>query len=405
MNNKIHVCSLNCQGLAAKDKRQRVYLWMKNQQCNVMFIQESHFTENIQSDIQKEFKGQIIFNHGNSQSRGVAILIKDHLNAKIIDVYKDEDGRLIVANVEIEESIYTLVNVYAPNIPRIRNSFFKKVKTSIEENSSGLLIVGGDMNDILTDTDTKNKQQKRKSKPVYGLKNLIKSFKLLDIWRELNTCKNQYTWKRKSNNNEATRIDYFLIGPELRTQIESADIRPAIISHTDHQAISLKIKGREKHRGKGYFKINNSILNNEEYKKLIKNIITKFSNEAILTNNFRTQWDLFKSEAKSRKYQGVFEVKSRVKTWQVRGIWSQQLEHKQVPKWGTEPGVRKGKRSLLASHTRCKCSMETTHNSVKVKFGIKVMKLVESLIGWEVTVGQGSECHLTFVRGILHIAE
>ena len=31
--------------------------------------------------------------------------------------------------------------------------------------------------------------------------------------------------------------------------------------------------------------------------------------------------------AKSRKYQGVCEVKSRVKTWQVRGIWSQQLEH------------------------------------------------------------------------------
>ena len=67
-------------------------------------------------------------------------------------------------------------------------------------------------------------------------------------------------------------------------------------------------------------------------------------------------------QAKSRKHQGVFEVKSRVKTWQVRGIWSQQMEHKQVSQWGTEPGVRKGKRSLLACHTRCKCSMETTHN-------------------------------------------
>ena len=32
-------------------------------------------------------------------------------------------------------------------------------------------------------------------------------------------------------------------------------------------------------------------------------------------------------EAKSRKYQGEFEVKGRVKTWQVRGIRSQQLEH------------------------------------------------------------------------------
>ena len=49
--------------------------------------------------------------------------------------------------------------------------------------------------------------------------------------------------------------------------------------------------------------------------------------------------------------------------------------------------------------------METTHNSVKVKLGIKVMKLVERLIGREVTVGQGSECHLTFVRGLLHIAQ
>ena len=67
-------------------------------------------------------------------------------------------------------------------------------------------------------------------------------------------------------------------------------------------------------------------------------------------------------KAKSRKYQGVFEVKSRVKTWQVRGIWCQQLEHKQGPQLGTEQGVRKGKRSLLACHTRCKCSMETTHN-------------------------------------------
>ena len=98
-------------------------------------------------------------------------------------------------------------------------------------------------------------------------------------------------------------------------------------------------------------------------------------------------------------------MKSRAKTWQARGTRSQQLEHQQVPKWGTDPGVRKGKRSLLASHTRCKCSMKTTHNSVKVKLGIKVMKLVESLIGNEVTVGQGSECHLTFVRGLLHIAQ
>ena len=44
-----------------------------------------------------------------------------------------------------------------------------------------------------------------------------------------------------------------------------------------------------------------------------------------ITNTYKLQY--LHSYAKSRKYQGVFEVKSRVKTWQVRGIWSQQLEH------------------------------------------------------------------------------
>ena len=117
----------------------------------------------------------------------------------------------------------------------------------------------------------------------------------------------------------------------------------------------------------------------------------------IARKEIKLQW-----EAKSRKYPGVLKVKIRGK---VCGIWSQRLEHKQVPKKGTEPGVQKGKRSLLACHTRCKCSMETTNNSVKVKLDIKVIKFLESLIGQEVNVGQGSEFHSIFARGRLHIAE
>ena len=45
------------------------------------------------------------------------------------------------------------------------------------------------------------------------------------------------------------------------------------------------------------------------------------------------------------------------------------------PQKGDGNRCPEGKRSLLASHTRCKCSMETTRNSVKVKPGIKVMKI------------------------------
>ena len=91
--------------------------------------------------------------------------------------------------------------------------------------------------------------------------------------------------------------------------------------------------------------------------------------------------------------------KSRKKTRQVRVNWSRQLTHKQVPK--SESGVRKGERSLLACHTCCKCYIGTTPNTVKVKLGIKVMKFVNSLIGWVVTVTGD----LKFVRGRLHITK
>ena len=89
------------------------------------------------------------------------------------------------------------------------------------------------------------------------------------------------------------------------------------------------------------------------------------------------------AKAKSRKYREVFKVKSRVKTRQVREIWSQKFEHKQFPKTETVPGVRKGKRSLLACHTRCKCSMETTLNSVNVKLGIKRERKRSDSVLWQ----------------------
>ena len=51
-----------------------------------------------------------------------------------------------------------------------------------------------------------------------------------------------------------------------------------------------------------------------------------------------------------------------------------------VQSW-TGPGVRRSKRPLLACRTRWKCSLETSHNEVKVKFGNKVQISKGSEIG------------------------
>ncbi|VDI34332.1 blast:LINE-1 retrotransposable element ORF2 protein [Mytilus galloprovincialis] len=158
--------------------------------------------------------------------------------------------------------------------------------------------MGGDFNDILKINDTKNKKTKNKfDKPVHGLKTLIKYFKFIDIWRDKNPTQIQYTWRRKSGL-EATRIDFFLVSKECKAQIVKADIRPIILKSTDHNGISLKIRTQKVNRGKGYWKLNSSILNDRDYCCNIEKLIKYYENKEKTTENIGILWDNFKSEVR-----------------------------------------------------------------------------------------------------------
>ena len=37
-----------------------------------------------------------------------------------------------------------------------------------------------------------------------------KYFKLIYIWKEKNQTTSQFTWRRKTNKNDSSRVDYFL---------------------------------------------------------------------------------------------------------------------------------------------------------------------------------------------------
>ena len=44
-NYQLHICSLNWQGLGQYHKINRVNVWMKQQKCQILFIQETHFAK------------------------------------------------------------------------------------------------------------------------------------------------------------------------------------------------------------------------------------------------------------------------------------------------------------------------------------------------------------------------
>ena len=88
-------------------------------------MQETHFSQNIKNKLIQDFEGSLYQSNGTSNSRGVAICIKKNVEFKLIDEYKDNQGRLLLINVEINNAIYTIINIYAPNNMNKRNTFFQ----------------------------------------------------------------------------------------------------------------------------------------------------------------------------------------------------------------------------------------------------------------------------------------
>ena len=212
--NNLHITTINTQGLRDKQKRNRLYEWVKQQKAKLVLVQETHFTEEMLPFIRTEWAGEIIHSIGTSSSRGVSIFIHKTLNAEIIDKLVDKEGRYIVANIKVDENVYCITNIYAPNDIHKRNSFIKQMKAMIENKSQGYNIIGGDWNDIQEVNDRKSRNTRIQLNPNF--KQLKKHHNLFDPWKFMNKTKRQFPWKRKNSTTEASRIDYFLIQSELK---------------------------------------------------------------------------------------------------------------------------------------------------------------------------------------------
>lgn len=133
----LHLLTLNVQGIRDKNKQRRFIEWCKQQKADLLFLQETHLTPELFQGFERKYNGHIIHSPGSSNSRGVAVLFHSSFHFKLLNVICDEDGRYIIANIETDKEYYTLVNIYAPNDPNLRNSFFKHINEKLSECSTG----------------------------------------------------------------------------------------------------------------------------------------------------------------------------------------------------------------------------------------------------------------------------
>ena len=87
-------------------------------------MQEAHSTLTTESQWKRVWVGDILFNHGASNSTGVVVLIKHTANIKITKKVEIILGRVTLLEVEYESIKHCLINVYSPNNDDVK--FLKK---------------------------------------------------------------------------------------------------------------------------------------------------------------------------------------------------------------------------------------------------------------------------------------
>lgn len=128
-------------------KRRKIFNFLHSIKASVIMLQETHSSPKDENFWKAEWGGNIIFNHGSSNARGVLILFNHNFDGKILNCYRDEFGRVLIISIVFEEIEYTIANLYAPNEDNI--NFYVQAFNEMETLGLVNVCLGGDFNTVL----------------------------------------------------------------------------------------------------------------------------------------------------------------------------------------------------------------------------------------------------------------
>lgn len=272
-DNAITLVSMNCQGLSNKNTRADTLNFLKSKNYSIYMLQDTHFIDREENYIRAQWGYDCYFSNFSSQSRGVAILFNNNFEFKVHKIEKDNDGNKLILDISIKDLHIILINIYGPN--RDSPEFYLNLLNDIEKYDYPV-ILAGDFNLVLNpEKDLHDYLNVNNPKAREQVLNLMIECNLIDVWREMNVEKKQYTW-RKKNTNKKSRLDFFLISESLFVDVQETNIYTGY--KTDHSLILLKFDFDKFKKGRSYWKFNNSLLKDPVYVREIKDIITETKN-------------------------------------------------------------------------------------------------------------------------------
>ena len=294
------ICSLNVRGIQDAKKRQDIFTWVKKKKFDVYFLQETHSTPSVESKWANEWGYKCFFSSYSSKSRGTAILFNNTFQYTLHNEIIDNSGRFVILDLTLDGNRVTLGNIYGPNDDE--PIFFNHLQSKVEGFGNNSIILGGDFNVVQNYTlDTKNLNKLNNPNSNEKINKLKEDLDLHDYWRIQNPDSRIFTWH--NTRNQHSRLDYFLLSGDIIPTIDSSDIRPGY--RTDHSLITVNVSLSNQNKGAGYWKFNNSLLQDETYIKETIGCITQTTefysdNNHQLTIGDQLFYDMLKLEIRGK---------------------------------------------------------------------------------------------------------
>lgn len=288
----VNIISYNVNGLRDFKKRKKIYDHLKTiHQADILLLQETHCTQQDEALWRSQWGGQTINSYGESNARGVALMFGRNCNCSILNSYSDPQGRFVISEVILEDKQLVICGIYAPNSDQPQ--FFQTVLNEIDKFQNPNVVLAGDFNlvfDICLDRRGTSEYNHPKSAQL--LSNYMDQMEMSDIWRLRNPGICRYTC-HKRNSQFFSRIDNILISNALVQYVKEIDIKPSY--NSDHAIIKMNCNFTDMPRGKGFWKLNTTLLDDQEHNSLIApavdSTLTKYQNE-----NPALQWEMIKMQ-------------------------------------------------------------------------------------------------------------
>lgn len=267
--NNLKIVTMNCRGLAGRQKRRDVFNFFKNSDVDIICLQDIHCSEKSRRYFSMLWRGQALFSCFTSNSRGVCLLFRKSLKINVLSEHRDQSGNIIAAFFQYGHESYHIINIYGPNTDSPQ--FFADIDKLLCENDANHTIVCGDFNLVLDQQwDTLNYLTENNVQSREKVLKIMVKHDLKDIWRVMNPNTKTFSWT-KPNPLKKARLDLFLIKSTDIRLVERCEILPGYRS--DHERVFLSMLTPSYTRGPGLWKFNASLMRDQTYVQLIKDLI------------------------------------------------------------------------------------------------------------------------------------